>query len=65
MTEDIFKDLCLCGETTKVQFKEKFTSTPKDLLCPAPIRIFIFDNRVKIISPGALATLYTHLIHIF
>ena len=26
MTEDTFKDLCLCGETTKVQFKEKFTS---------------------------------------
>ena len=26
MTEDIFKDLCLCGETTKVQFKESFTS---------------------------------------
>ena len=26
MTEDIFKDLCLCGETTKVQFKEAFTS---------------------------------------
>ena len=26
MTEEIFKDLCLCGETTKVQFKEAFTS---------------------------------------
>ena len=26
MTEDIFKDLCLCGETTKVQFKVSFTS---------------------------------------
>ena len=26
MTEDFFKDLCLCGETTKVQFKESFTS---------------------------------------
>jgi len=26
MTEDIFKDLCLCDETTKVQFKESFTS---------------------------------------
>ncbi len=26
MTEDIFKDLCLCGETTRVQFKETFTS---------------------------------------
>ena len=26
MTEDSFKDLCLCGETTKVQFKETFTS---------------------------------------
>lgn len=26
MTEDTFKDLCLCGETTKVQFKEMFTS---------------------------------------
>ena len=26
MTEDTFKDLCLCGETTKVQFKESFTS---------------------------------------
>ena len=26
MTEDSFKDLCLCGETTKVQFKEAFTS---------------------------------------
>ena len=26
MTEDNFKDLCLCGETTKVQFKEAFTS---------------------------------------
>ena len=26
MTEDIFKDLCLCGQTTKVQFKESFTS---------------------------------------
>ena len=26
MTEDVFKDLCLCGETTKVQFKESFTS---------------------------------------
>lgn len=26
MTEDTFKDLCLCGETTKVQFKETFTS---------------------------------------
>ena len=26
MTEDIFKDLCLCGETTKVQFKQAFTS---------------------------------------
>lgn len=26
MTEDTFKDLCLCGETTKVQFKEAFTS---------------------------------------
>ena len=21
MTEDTFKDLCLCGETTKVQFR--------------------------------------------
>ena len=27
----------------------------RDLLRPAPIRIFIFDNRVEIISPGALA----------
>lgn len=26
MTEDSFMELCLCGETTKVQFKEKFTS---------------------------------------
>ena len=26
MTEDVFKDLCLCGETTKVQFKQAFTS---------------------------------------
>lgn len=26
MTEDTFKDLCLCGETTRVQFKESFTS---------------------------------------
>ena len=26
MTEDIFKDLCLCGETSKVQFKETLTS---------------------------------------
>ncbi len=26
MTEDVFKDICLCGETTKVQFKEEFTS---------------------------------------
>ena len=26
MTEDTFKDLCLCGETTRVQFKETFTS---------------------------------------
>ena len=26
MTEDTFKDMCLCGETTRVQFKEKFTS---------------------------------------
>ena len=26
MTEDTFKDLCLCGETTKVQFKEAFAS---------------------------------------
>ena len=26
MTEETLKDLCLCGETTKVQFKEKFTS---------------------------------------
>lgn len=26
MTEDTFKDLCLCGVTTKVQFKEKITS---------------------------------------
>lgn len=26
MTENTFKDLCLCGETTKVQFKEAFTS---------------------------------------
>ena len=27
----------------------------RDLLRPAPIRIFIFDNRVEVISPGALA----------
>ena len=26
MTEDTLKDLCLCGETTKVRFKEAFTS---------------------------------------
>ena len=26
MTEDSFKDICLCGETTKVQFKLEFTS---------------------------------------
>ena len=26
MTEEELKDLCLCGETTKVQFKEAFTS---------------------------------------
>ena len=26
----------------------------RDLLRPAPIRVFIFDNRVEIISPGAL-----------
>lgn len=26
MTDETLKDLCLCGETTKVQFKEKFTS---------------------------------------
>lgn len=26
MTADTLKDLCLCGETTKVQFKEMFTS---------------------------------------
>lgn len=26
MTTEDFKDLCLCGETTKVQFKETFTS---------------------------------------
>ena len=27
----------------------------RDLLRPAPIRLFVFDNRVEIISPGALA----------
>ena len=27
----------------------------RDLLRPAPIRMFIFDNRVEVISPGALA----------
>ena len=27
----------------------------RDLLRPAPIRIFVFDNRVEIINPGALA----------
>ena len=27
MTEETFKDICLCGETTKVQFKLEFTST--------------------------------------
>ena len=26
MTEDDFKNMCLCGETSKVQFKENFTS---------------------------------------
>ena len=26
MTEENFRDICLCGETTKVQFKEEFTS---------------------------------------
>ena len=26
MTEETFKDICLCGETTKVQFKLEFTS---------------------------------------
>ena len=26
MTADTLKDLCLCGETTRVQFKEMFTS---------------------------------------
>lgn len=26
MNEDTFKDICLCGETTKVQFKLEFTS---------------------------------------
>ena len=26
MTEDNFKELCLCGETTRVQFKQTFTS---------------------------------------
>ena len=26
MTEDIFRDLCLCGETTTVQFKQAVTS---------------------------------------
>ena len=26
MTEEELKDLCLCGETTRVQFKETFTS---------------------------------------
>ncbi len=26
MTEEAFKDICLCGETTTVQFKEIFTS---------------------------------------
>ena len=26
MTKDEFKDLCLCGETTRVQFKREFTS---------------------------------------
>ena len=26
MTEDSLRDLCLCGETTRVQFKEVFTS---------------------------------------
>ena len=26
MTEETFKDICLCGETTTVQFKEIFTS---------------------------------------
>ena len=27
----------------------------QDLLRPAPIRLFVFDNRVEVISPGALA----------
>ena len=27
----------------------------RDLLRPAPIRLFVFDNRVEVISPGALA----------
>lgn len=26
MTENEFKEICLCGETTRVQFKREFTS---------------------------------------
>lgn len=26
MTEKEFEDICLCGETTRVQFKREFTS---------------------------------------
>ena len=60
MTEDIFKDLCLCGETTKVQFKESFTSQKeiaKEMIAFANTKggVILFGVEVRINLADCLA----------
>lgn len=61
MTEDTFKDLCLCGETTKVQFKEAFTSQreiAKEMIAFANTKggVILFGVEDKAASPWACRT---------
>lgn len=38
MTEETFKDICLCGETTMVQFELNFTSQKEIAFIEKPIK---------------------------
>ena len=47
MTEEELKDLCLCGETTKVQFKESPITQRDDRLCQLQGGVILFGVEDK------------------
>ena len=58
MKKTELKAIVVKGEDSRLQFKRDIRNVDalvhRDYLVSAPIRLFVFDNRVDIVSPGHL-----------